>query len=327
MSDFLTVSQPPHIRSRSNTSFVMFDVIIALLPLLVAAVYFFGYRALVVTLVSVAASVASEAGWCLVLKKRMTVNDGSAIVSGILLAYNLPVTVPLWLPIVGSVFMILIVKMCFGGLGQNIVNPALAGRAFLLASWPMLMSGTYVAPFPKLGLFAVDAVTSATPLAILKGTAVEALPTYAELFLGNIGGCIGETSKIAILIGAAYLLIRGVITLYTPVSMIATVALLSYIFGGAWFQGEWLYHLLSGGLFLGAFFMATDYTTTPITKLGMILFGVGAGIITVFIRLVGGYPEGVSYAILLMNIVTPLIDRYVKPRRFGVRKARKAVAS
>ncbi len=327
MSELLTVSQPPHIRARSNTSFVMFDVVIAMLPMLVAGVYFFGYRAAVVTAVTVAASVLFEMLWCVATKQPTTVKDGSAIVSGMLLAFNLPVTVPLWVPVVGALFMIVIVKMCFGGLGQNIVNPALAGRAFLTACWPAFVTGGFVAAFPKLSLFVNDAVSSATPLAIMKGLAEGDMPKYLDLFIGNIGGCIGETSKLAILIGAAYLLFRRVITLHTPVAMIGTVALLGFIFGAdGFFTGEWLEHTLTGGLFLGAFFMATDYTTTPVTRKGMIIFGIGAGCITVFIRLLGGYPEGVSYSILLMNIVTPLIDKYIKPRRFGT-KGKKAVTA
>ncbi len=312
------VGASPHIFTKTDTRTIMLDVIIALMPALLAGVYFFGYRAALITLVSVAASVAFEHLWNIALKKNSTVFDLSAVVSGVLLAFNLPVGVPLWLPVIGSFFMIIIVKMCFGGLGQNFLNPALGARAFLLASWPSLMT-KFTQPMAKLMPVASPAVIShSTPLAIIKEKTGEALPTYFDLFVGNIGGCIGETSKIALLIGLVYLLARHVITWRTPVAFVGTVALLTWIFGGSgFFTGDWLFHILSGGVFLGAFFMATDYSTTPVTQAGAIVFGIGCGVLTVIIRLVGGYPEGVSYSILLMNVASPLIERATMPKRFG----------
>lgn len=314
------VSSPPHIRTKDDTSIIMADVIIALMPALIAGVYFFGYRALIITLISVASAVAFEHLWCVAFKKPTTVADFSAIVSGMLLAFNLPVTVPLWMPVVGSLFMIIIVKMCFGGLGQNFVNPALAARAFLLASWPSIMT-TFSSVSPKLSLFLnPDVMTSATPLAIIKDGVVagQALPSYVNLFLGGVGGCIGETSVLALLIGGGYLFFRKIITWRIPVAFIGTVAVFTFIFGGeAMFNGNFIYHVLSGGLFLGALFMATDYTTSPITPMGHIYYGIGCGILTSIIRLWGGYPEGVSYSILLMNVAAPLIEKATAPRQFG----------
>ncbi|OQB14715.1 MAG: Electron transport complex protein RnfD [Firmicutes bacterium ADurb.Bin193] len=318
MEKLLKVGPSPHIYTPDDTSILMQDVIIALMPALAAGVYIFGYRAAVITLISVLSAVIFEHLWNIALKKKSTIGDLSAVVSGILLAFNLPATVPFWIPLVGSFFMIIIVKMCFGGLGQNFLNPALGARAFLSASWPALMT-SFAKPFAKLmPILSPDVVTSATPLGILKEKAGEALPTYMDLFIGNVGGCIGETSKIALLAGLVYLLVRHVITWHTPVTFVGTVALLSWIFGDkGYFSGDWLFHILSGGLFLGAFFMATDYSTTPITKNGRVVFGVGCGILTVIIRLAGGYPEGVSYSILLMNTAFPLIERVTAPRRFG----------
>lgn len=323
----LIVSHAPHIKTKDTVQMTMLDVVIALLPALLAGIIVMGYRAAVVTGVCVAACVVFEWLWCKMLKKPVSVTDLSAAVTGMLLAYNLPVTIPLWIAVIGSFFAIIIVKQFFGGLGHNFMNPALAARAFLLTSWAAHMT-TWVAPFTKLHLFGnVDVVTQATPLALIKGGAAAAeLPGYFSLFLGNVGGCIGETSVLAILIGAAYLVIRRVISLRTPVAYLITVGILTFIFGGdGFFNGDWLYHLLSGGLMLGAFFMATDYTTTPYTPKGQIVFGIGCGILTAVIRLWGGYPEGVSYSILLMNIAAPLIDRFTAPKRFG-RKEAKALA-
>ncbi len=312
MDNLLEVNASPHIFTKNNTSIIMQDVIIALLPALVAGVYYFGYRAALISIISIASAVAFEHLWNVAFKKPTTIYDFSAVVSGLLLALNLPPTVPTWIPVVGSFFMIIIVKMCFGGLGHNFLNPALGARGFLMASWPAIMT-TFVNPGTKLlPILSPDAVSSATPLA------AETTVSYIDLFLGNVAGCIGETSKIALLIGLVYLLIRKVITLRTPAAFIITVGLLSWIFGGdGYFNGDWLLHILSGGLFLGAFFMATDYSTTPVTKLGMIIFGVGCGIVTVIIRFAGGYPEVVSYSILLMNVASPLIEKATAPRRFG----------
>lgn len=322
MEKKLVVSHAPHIAGKETVSGIMLHVVIALLPSLLAGCLVFGLRALWVTLISVLSCVIFEGLWQKILKKPVTVSDGSAAVTGMLLAFNLPAQIPLWMPVVGSFFAIIIVKQFFGGLGHNFMNPALGARAFLLASWSLAMT-TWPAPIHT----AADAVSTATPLAAYAAGA-ENLPSYLDLFLGNIGGCIGETSALAILIGAAYLLLCGVIRLRVPVIYIATVALGTWIFGGhhGLFSGDALYQVLSGGLMLGAFFMATDYTTTPTTPKGQILFALGCGILTVVIRIWGGYPEGVSYSILLMNIATPLIDRVTAPRRFGTAKREEAAA-
>ena len=318
MENMLKVSASPHIYTKNDTRIIMQDVIIALMPAILAGIYFFGYRAALIAIVTVASSIAFEHLWNVAFKKKTTIFDLSGAVSGVLLALNMPATVPLWMPVVGSFFMIIIVKMCFGGLGQNFVNPALAARAFLLTSWPSLMT-TFAEPKAKLlPIFAPDAVTHSTPLALIKDKAAENLPSYIDLFVGNVGGCIGETSKIALLIGLIYLIVRNVVSWRVPVAYVGTVAVLTWVFGGeGFFTGDWVFHLLSGGLFLGAFFMATDYTTTPVTQKGLIVFGVGCGILTVIIRLISRDPEGVSYAILLMNVASPLIERATAPRVFG----------
>ncbi len=310
------VSESPHVRSGQSTKGIMLDVIIALMPALIAGVLIFGYRAAVLSLVCVVASVASEALWCKALKKPSTIGDCSAALTGLLLALNLPVTMPFWMAAVGAVFAIIIVKQFFGGIGHNFMNPALAARAFLLTSWAQPMT-TWVKPFSKVTLFNnLDAVTMATPLGVLK-EGVGELPCYMDLFLGKIGGCVGEVSTIALLIGAIYLIARRVIDLKIPLSYILTVVVVTFIAGG-----DPLTHVLSGGLILGAFFMATDYVTTPYTKTGQIVFGIGCGVLTSIIRLWGGYPEGVSYSILLMNVAAPLIDRFTAPKPFGY-KSRK----
>ncbi len=308
MDQRLTGTAAPHVLSTENTTKIMRDVIIALIPALIGAVYFFGLSALKLTLVSVAAAVLTEFVIQKATKKPVTISDLSAVVTGILLAYNVPPTAPWWLVAIGSIFAIGIAKQAFGGIGQNFINPALAGRAMLLASWPVLMT-TWVNPGP-------DAVSAATPLAILKGgEAVGTLPPIMDTFIGNIGGCIGETSVILLLIGGIYLIARKVISWRTPVAYILTVAVLTFIFAGG--VEPMLYHVFSGGLILGAFFMATDYPSTPITPKGKIIFGIGAGILTTVIRLKGGYPEGVSYSILLMNLASPLIEKFTQPRVFG----------
>lgn len=310
------VTESPHIRSGNTTEGIMLDVVIALCPALIAGVIVFGMRAAVLAAVCIAASVFFEWAWCRILKKPNTTGDFSAVVTGLLLALNLPVTLPYWIAVIGALFAVIIVKQFFGGLGHNFMNPAMAARAFLLTSWAQAMT-TWAKPFTHVGVFgAADAVTAATPLAQLSegGT----LPTYSALFFGNIGGCIGEVSALAILIGAVYLIYRRVIDVKIPFAYIATVAVLTFIFGGdGLFRGDALYHVLSGGLLLGAFFMATDYVTTPYTARGHIIFGIGCGVLTAVIRLWGGYPEGVTYSILLMNIASPLIDRFTVPKRFG----------
>ena len=304
------VSSSPHIRSGETTQKIMLDVIIALMPALLAGVFYFGLNALTLTAVAVAFAVATEAVIQKILGKPVTVNDLSAVVTGILIAFNVPVTLPLWMVAVGSIFAIAIAKQCFGGLGYNFINPALAARAMLLASWPVRMTG-WVAP-------GADAVSTATPLAILKGgeAAGQALPGLWDMFIGNIGGCIGETSVLALIIGGAYLLYRRVISYRIPLVYIATVAVLSFLFGG--FDADtMIYNILAGGLFRGAIFMATDYSTSPMSPKGQIIFAIGCGFLTSLIRFYGGYPEGVSYSILIMNVATPLIDKYTMPRKFG----------
>lgn len=311
----LKVSAPPHISTKDDVSTIMYDVILALMPAMIAGAYLFGYRAIIIVLISVLSSVAFEILWNKALNKQPSTNDLTAVVSGILLGFNMPVTVPLWMPVVGSFFMIIIVKMCFGGLGHNFMNPALAGRAFLMASWPAAMT-RFVAPFSRLDIVdVIDAITSATPLSPEFAGNVSAW----NLFLGNVGGCIGETSALALLIGGAYLLIRRIITWRIPVCYLATVAVLSALCGA-----DVSVQLLSGGLMLGAIFMATDYTTSPVTPLGQIIYAVGCGVLTCVIRFAGGYPEGVSYSILLMNIATPLIDKLTPPKIYGKRSDKNA---
>lgn len=308
------VSSSPHIRSGESTQRIMMDVAIALLPALISGVWFFGLKALWLTVVGVAFAVATEVVMQKIMKRPVTVKDFSAVVTGILIAFNVPVTLPWWMVAIGSIFAIAIVKQAFGGVGYNFVNPALAARAVLLASWPVDMTA-WVQP-------GADAVSTATPLAILKGTeATGVLPSLWSMFVGNIGGSIGETSALALLIGGLYLIYRKVISPRIPVTYIATVGIFAFIFSG--FDLAIVpYHIFAGGLFLGAIFMATDYSSSPMTAKGQIVFAVGLGLMTSIIRFFGGYPEGVSYSILLMNVVTPLIDRFTMPRKFGEVKAR-----
>lgn len=321
----LVVSHAPHINGSDTVPKIMLDVIIALMPALIAGVFVFGMRALIVALTCVISSTAAEYIWCRILKKPNSTGDLSAVVTGLILALNVPASLPLWMAVIGSVFAIIIVKQFFGGIGHNFMNPALGARAFLMASWALAMTRWYT-PGTHLPLFGVpDAVTSATPLA---ANAADKF-SYLTLFLGNHGGCIGETSALAILIGAAYLVIRRVIRLRVPLIFIGTVAVGTWIFGGSGglFTGDPLYQILSGGLMLGACFMATDYTTSPTTPKGQIVFALGCGIITVLIRIWGGYPEGVSYSILLMNVATPLIERLTAPKRYGFVKEKEAAAN
>lgn len=301
MSEVFKVSSSPHIRSNETTQRIMLDVAIALLPAGIFSIYKFGYQALIIILISVATCVLSEFVWQKLTKQAVTVSDISAVVTGLLLAYNLPHTVPYWMPVVGGIFAIILVKQFFGGLGQNFMNPALAARALLLTSWTAPMS-----------TFAVDGVTSATPLTILSLGESGDLPSLFDVFIGNIGGSLGEVSAACILLGAAYLMYRGIINWRIPFIYIGTVFLLTTLLGG-----NGLYEIFAGGLMLGAFFMATDYSSTPMSPKGHIIFGLGCGILTVVIRKFGGYPEGVSYAIIIMNLTVPLIDRYTRPRVFG----------
>ncbi len=306
----------PHINDTMTTSRIMWAVTLSLIPAGIAGVYIFGLHALFVTVAAVIAAVLTEALFLYIIKKDVkTVLDGSAALTGLLVAYNIPPEVPLWIPVAGSVFAIAVAKQLFGGLGQNIFNPALAGRAFLMISWPTHMT-TWTNP-----RWQVDAVTTATPLNLFKQGQFDLLSkvTNMDLFLGNRGGCIGEVCVAALLIGAVYLLIAGYITWHIPVVYILTVAVFSWIFNGTsgFFTGDVLFFVLSGGLILGAFFMATDYVTSPLTSKGKIIFAAGCGILTFVIRKFAGYPEGVSYAILLMNAAAPLIDRYTVPKWLG----------
>jgi electron transport complex protein RnfD len=288
----------------------MRDVLLALLPALLCGLYFFRLPALAVVLACVISAYVSELLCLKASGKEVRITEHSAAVTGLLLSFCLPPGLPIWMAALGSAFAIVIVKHLFGGLGQNVFNPALIGRAFLLASFPVAMT-RWSRP--------LDGVTTATPLGILKEATGQPLPDVSQLFIGNVAGSIGETSALAVLIGGLYLLYRGHIDWRTPGSFLGTVFLLTAVVGaikGGGIQYP-LFHLLSGGLFLGAFFMATDWVTSPVTKVGRILFGVGCGCLVVLIRLKGGYPEGVAYSILLMNVVTPLIDRYTKARVFG----------
>ena len=316
--NLFTVSSSPHIRSKESTSRIMLDVVIALIPAGIASVYFYGVGVLWIMLVSIGSAVLTEYLLQKFMKKPVTIDDFSAVVTGLLLAYNLPSGAPWWLAVIGSVVAIALVKHVFGGLGHNFMNPALAARAILLAAWPVRMT-SWVLPGADA---ATSATTSATPLAILKGTeAVGAqLPSFMDVFLGNIGGTIGEVSSIALLIGAAYLLARKVIGWRIPLTYIATTFVLTALLGEDGLYGAF-YQIFLGGLILGAFYMATDYSTSPVTPKGQIIMGIGCGVLTAIIRIYGGYPEGVSYSILLMNVVTPLIDKYTMPKRFGEVKA------
>ena len=317
----LTVSSSPHAHSPVTTQTVMRDVLIALAPALLGSIYFFGLRALMVTLVSAAGCVFFEWLWSKLTKRSCKVYDLSAVVTGVLLAFVCPVTIPYWCILIGDFFAIILVKQLFGGIGKNFVNPALAARAFMF-SWPVLMNN-WVAPGFKnaAGIFStVDAVTAATPMSSLHaGT----MPTQSitDLFVGNVGGSLGETSALLLLIGFVYLLARKIISARIPVAFVGTVAVLTFLFPQGNDNLTWMAaQVLGGGLMLGAIFMATDYVTTPVTKLGQVIFGIGCGVITVVIRYFGGYPEGVSYAILVMNCCTVLLDKIGRPKKFGAPK-------
>jgi len=312
------VNVSPHIRDVSKTSRIMLDVVIALIPAILAGIYFYGLRVLLIIGVTVLACVLAEYASIKTLgKDKNILKDLSAVVTGVILALNLPPTIPLWIAAVGGAVAIVIVKQMFGGIGQNFMNPAMAARVILMVSWPAQMTNWITAK--------VDSVASATPLALVKKGAEAVvnvqLPAYSELFIGRIGGSIGEASVLALLLGAAYLVYRKVITLDTPLAFIGTVAVFSWILAGnGFFTGDFVYQVLSGGLVFGAFFMATDYSTSPITSKGRLIMGVGLGILTVVIRLYTNYPEGVSFAILLMNITVPLIERFTVPKSFGGEK-------
>lgn len=352
----LILSNPPHIKAGQTIKSIMWMVVLALIPATINSFLIYGLKAICVVLTAVISAVLAELVYQLLMKKTVVISDGSAALTGLLLAMNIPPDVPLWIAGIGSVFSVIIVKQLFGGLGYNIFNPALAGRAFLMASWPVYMTTKWhrftdtnvlsegISNIGHIPQNAFDAITSATPLGALReapkilsdlSTSPQSLydlifssHMYKTLLWGNIGGCIGETSALLLLLGALFLLYKRIITWHIPLSFIGTVAgfmLLYYslkdIPGShyiSYFTVKMaLFHILSGGIILGAFFMATDMVTSPVTHRGMILFGIGCGLITSIIRIWGGYPEGVSYSILLMNAVVPLIDRYTKPRVFG----------
>ncbi len=328
----LSVSASPHIRSRTTVQSIMWAVVIALIPALAGSVYFFGFRVLWLVGLAVVSAVVADSLAQVAFGRRPTPADGSAVITGLLVAYNLPPGVPWWMPVLGSAFATVVVKQFFGGLGHNFINPALAARAFLMVSWPTHMTTMWQKPFGTLPLSGLDAVSEATPLALVRRAAeylpqdsiadvvrqANSLPVLERLFFGNVGGCLGETSALLLLVGAAFLIIVRVIDWRIPAAYIGTVIVLALVLPGnrlaPWF------HVFSGGIILGAFFMATDYVTSPVTAKGRVIFGIGCGVITMLIRLYGGYPEGCSYSILLMNVATPLIDRLTKPRLFGARR-------
>lgn len=323
MEHKLRVSSSPHIHRIRNTSIVMLDVIIALLPAGIMGMVWFGMRAGLVILIAVLAAVGSEFLYNKYAKKPQTVTDLSAVVTGLLVAYNLPASVPLWMPAVGSAIAIILVKMLFGGIGCNFVNPALAARAILMTSWVDHMSG---AAF-NLQVAGADAVSSATPLALTQMLELSSVRpdefSFIELLLGQCPGCIGEVSRLAIIVGGVYLLIRRTISWHITFTMLGTFFVLSLVSSGSLWGNAMsaIYQLFSGGLMLGAWFMATDYTTSPATNRGRLLYGCCCGALVFVIRRFSSMPEGVSYAILFMNLFVPLIDRYVRPKAFG--RARK----
>lgn len=329
----LSVSPSPHLKHPDTTTSIMLDVIIALVPAFIWAVYVFGFRAMAIVIISIASCVVFEFLYQKLMKKPLALRDLSAVVTGILIAFNLPVGVPLWIPVMGAFFAIIVVKQLFGGIGKNIVNPALAARVFIFSAWPSMLGGeSFTAPFEKLSAFSVsggDITASATPLTALKQGVDPDLSLF-DMFMGNMPGCIGEVSALLLILGGVYLLFRRVITWHIPVSYIGTVLLLTYFFPQVQSVHAYqfmLAELFSGGLMLGAIFMATDYATSPVTNKGRLIYGVGCGLLTVFIRYFGGYNEGVSFAILIMNLLVWYIDMFTKPRVFGKIKAKKSKKS
>lgn len=325
-----TISASPHIRDSETITHIMWQVNLALLPAAVFAVWWFGLTALINMLTGIVFAVGAEYSWQKAMHKPVTAFDGSACITGLLLAMSMSPILPPYMVAIGSVLAIIVAKQSMGGLGFNIFNPAHIGRAALMVSWPVAMTTwTKIQDFSALS--SVDVMTSATPLNILKQQGYDALIStfgsqsglYWSMFIGTRNGSLGETSTVLLLLGGLYLIWRGYINWVVPAAMILTVGLLTWIFGPAGlFTGDPLFHMMAGGLILGAFFMATDMVTIPITITGQIIFAVGAGAITVLIRLAGGYPEGVCYSLLLMNAVTPLIDRFVKPDIFGAGRAK-----
>ena len=303
----LGVSTSPHIYDGSSTNRIMLDVLIALVPAFIASIWIFGYRAALITAVCIASCILFEWGFTKITKRPNTISDFSACITGVLLAFNLPVTIPLWQAVFGSAIAIILVKQLFGGLGKNFANPAITARIVMFLAFSVSMT-TWVNP--------VDTITGATPLALLKKDELDALPSIWYMFIGMRGGCIGETSNLALAIGGIYLMIRRVISWHTPITFIGVVFVMAAILGQ-----HPIHHLFGGGLFLGAIFMATDYVTTPQTNLGRLIFGVGCGLFTILFRFFSSYPEGVSFAILMMNILTPYINKFTKTRPLGGLKA------
>jgi len=314
LSRNLTVSASPHIRSKITTSRIMLDVLIALIPAFIASIIIFGARAALVTCVCVISCFIFEWGFEKITKRPNTVGDCSACITGVLLAFNLPVTIPLWQAVFGSAVAIILVKQLFGGLGKNFANPAITARIVMFLAFSVSMTN-WSAPSDNASIwvYPIDAVAGATPLALMKNGNFEALPSVWNMFIGVRGGCFGETSNLALLIGGIYLMIRKVITWHAPVAFILVVFGFSALLGQ-----DAVYHLFAGGLFLGAIFMATDYVTTPQTNMGRLVFGIGAGLFTVIFRIYSSYPEGVSFAILLMNILTPYINKFTEAKPLGL---------
>jgi electron transport complex protein RnfD len=328
----LFVSVSPHFKSKESVSKIMWTVVACLMPPLILSIFIFGFQVLIITLVSVLSCVGTEYVANRALGRPTdTIKDGSAVITGVLLAYVIPPGVPYWMPILGGVVAIYVTKTLMGGLGYNMFNPALIGRAFLVATYPVAMTSAWLPPIRDASVFkymgpGVDAVSVATPLYVLKHYGIDAVierfgslsVIYRDFFLGWRPGCIAETAAWLLILGGCFLIYKRYITWHTPVSVIASVAVLTWIFGGeGFFNGNPLLAVLSGGVIIGAFFMATDYVTSPTQVTGKIIFGVGVGALTVLIRLKGGYPEGVCYAILLMNPLTPALDRWFKPKRFA----------
>ena len=309
MSNF-AVTSSPHLRDKATTQRIMQEVCLALAPAGIAGIILYGFNAALLIAICVATCVLSEFVWQKATKQTVTISDWSAVVTGLLLAYNLPATAPWWIAVIGSILAIVVVKQFFGGIGSNFMNPALTARAILFISWSGIM-GAY--PNANPFQFTADAVTGATPLATLNGGSTEGL-SLLDMFLGNQGGVLGETCALAIILGGVYLLIRGIADWRIPVSFIGTVFICYLIKDGAEMA---LYQVLAGGLLLGAFFMATDYATSPITSIGRVVFGIGCGFFLFIIRAFANYPEGCSFAILFMNVATPMIDRFTMPRPFG----------
>ena len=329
-----SVAVSPHVKSIESVEKVMWTVVACLMPPLILSIFVFGFQTLIITAVSVASCVATEAISQKCLHRPVTIRDGSAVITGVLLAYVIPPGVPYWMPLLGGVIAIFVTKELMGGIGYNIFNPALIGRAFLVATYPVAMTSAWLPPLRDAAIFkymapGVDAVSMATPLFVLKHYGPAAViekfgslsTIYGNFFIGLRPGCIGETSVLLILLGGLFLLYKGYITWHIPVSVFASVAFFTWIFGGeTYFTGNALLAILSGGVPLGAIYMATDYVTCPNQKTGQIIFGAGVGALTVLIRLKGGYPEGVAYAILLMNAVTPALDSWFRPKRFAPAK-------